>query len=228
MNNTPQVDMFDALLYAAAPYAGRQELEEYFSVEPPMQLSARVKRRIIKRAKRGATPILVYAKRAAMIALVVMAIGFAGVMSIDAVRAALWNAIVGWYEEYIAVAFVQEEMVSAPTEILEYREPRGLGEEFERYEVRRNESSLSVEYENDTVLVIYRQGLLDQFEMFTSNQESEMSEKIEVNGCSGLVASAMTNIGEQLTILWHDDEYAYVLTGNMPVDELLRIAESVR
>jgi len=228
MNNTPQVDMFDALLYAAAPYAGRQELEEYFSVEPPMQLSERVKRRIIKRAKRGATPILVYAKRAAMIALVVMAIGFAGVMSIDAVRAALWDAIVGWYEAYIAVAFVQEEMVSAPTEILEYREPRGLGEEFVRYEMRKNDSGLIVEYESATALIYYRQGLMDQFETFVSNQESTISDEIKVNGYVGMISSAMTNIGEQLTILWHDDEYAYVLTGNMPVDELLRIAESVR
>lgn len=227
MNKKPYVDMLDALLYAAAPYAGQKELAEYFSVEPPMQLSERIKRRIIRRAKRGTVTVMQYAKRVAVIALIVMSIGFAGVLSIDAVRAALWNAIVEWYEEYIAVAFVQEETVSAPTEILEYREPRGLGEEFVRYETGKNESSFSIEYESDSILIFYRQGLLDQFETFLSNQKSEIFNEININGCSGMMTSATTEVGEQLTILWHDDEYTYFLIGNMPLDELLKIAEGV-
>ena len=228
MNKKPYVDMLDALLYAAAPYAGQNELAEYFSVEPPMQLSERIKRRIIRRAKRGTVTVMQYAKRVAVIALIVISIGFAGVLSIDAVRAALWNAIVEWYEEYIAVAFVQEETVSAPTEILEYREPRGLGEEFVRYEVGRNESSLIVEYESDVVLISYRQAVFDQFEIFLSNHESEIFNEIKVNGYPGMITSATTNIEQQLTILWHDDEYTYFIIGNITVDELLKVAESVR
>lgn len=139
MNKVPQVDMLDALLYAAAPYAGQKELEEYSSADPTLRLSDRAKRRIVRRAKQGPSPVWQYAKRVAMIALVVMAVGFGAVLSIDAVRNALVDAIVDWYERYIAVVFVHEEEASAPTEIMEYREPRGLGDEFVRREVRKNQ-----------------------------------------------------------------------------------------
>ncbi|MBQ8397850.1 MAG: DUF4367 domain-containing protein [Clostridia bacterium] len=226
MDKTPQIDMFDAMLYAAAPHAGRRELEEYHAADPAMQLSARAKRRIVKRAKRGPTPILLYAKRVAMIALIVMSIGFAAMLSIEAVREAIVNAIVEWYEESIAVSFMREEEVVAPTEILEYREPRGLGEEFVRYEVRKSQSSMSIDYESDTVLIIYRQGLLESFDAYISNEESVMKD-IQVNGYPGLITLTATEVGQQRTIVWHDNEYSYVITGNMSADELLKLAESV-
>ena len=226
MDKTPQIDMFDAMLYAAAPHAGRRELEEYHAADPAMQRSARAKRRIVKRAKRGPTPILLYAKRVAMIALIVMSIGFAAMLSIEAVREAIVNAIVEWYEESIAVSFMREEEVVAPTEILEYREPRGLGEEFVRYEVRKSQSSMSIDYESDTVLIIYRQGLLESFDAYISNEESVMKD-IQVNGYPGLITLTATEVGQQRTIVWHDNEYSYVITGNMSADELLKLAESV-
>ena len=226
MDKTPHIDMFDAMLYAAAPHAGRRELEEYHAADPAMQRSARAKRRIVKRAKRGPTPILLYAKRVAMIALIVMSIGFAAMLSIEAVREAIVNAIVEWYEESIAVSFMREEEVVAPTEILEYREPRGLGEEFVRYEVRKSQSSMSIDYESDTVLIIYRQGLLESFDAYISNEESVMKD-IQVNGYPGLITLTATEVGQQRTIVWHDNEYSYVITGNMSADELLKLAESV-
>lgn len=228
MDKTPQIDMFDAMLYAAAPHAGRRELEEYHAADPAMQLSARAKRRIVKRAKRGPTPILLYAKRVAMIALIVMSIGFAAMLSIEAVREAIVNAIVEWYEESIAVSFMREEEVVAPTEILEYREPRGLGEEFVRYEVRKNQSSFSVEYESENALVVYRQGLLDGFDTYLSNMKAVEMENIKVCEMPGVITSTSTEWGQQLTIVWHDKEYSYVITGNIPVYQLLKMAKSVK
>lgn len=226
MNKVPQVDMLDALLYAAAPYAGQKELEEYSSADPTLRLSERTKRRIVRRAKQGPSPVWQYAKRVAMIALVVMAVGFGAVLSIDAVRNALVDAIVDWYERYIAVVFVHEEEASAPTEIMEYREPRGLGDEFVRRERGRNQSSFCVEYENESVLIIYRQGLLDCFDTFLSNEETVVN-YVQVNGHPGLITSSTMGNGPQLTIVWHDDEYTYFIIGHMLTDELLKIAESV-
>lgn len=222
-----QNDMFDALLYAAAPYAGQHELEEYASADLDMQLSTRAKRRIARRARRGPMPVLRYVKRAAMIALVVMSLGFASMLSIEAVREALWNAIVEWYEESIAVAFVSKEVVSVPIEILEYREPRGLGEEFVRYEVRKNNNSLKVEYESATVLITYRQGLLEGFDTLLSNEKTVISD-ITVKNCPGLTTSTITEIGQQVTVVWHDNEYTYVISGNVALDVLLKMAESVQ
>lgn len=228
MNKIPQVDMLDAILYAAAPYAGRRELEEYSAADLTMQLPIRTKRRIVKRAKRGPAPILRQLKRVAVIALVVMSVCFAAVLSIEAVREAIWNAIVEWYEESIAVSFVCEEAVSAPTEILEYREPRGLGEEFVRYEVGRNEKSFSVEYESESTLIVYWQGLLNGFDTYLSNIEAVKMDDIKIGELSGVITSTPTELGQQLTIVWHDNEYSYVITGNIFWDKLLQIAESVR
>lgn len=212
MNERPQDDVINALLYVAAPHAGQQELEEYRSADPTLKLTHRAKRRIAKRAKGGPAPVVVYTKRAAIVALVAISLCFAAVLSISAVREAIWDALVSWYEKSIAVSFVSKAQTIVPTEILEYREPRAIEEEFERYEISKTGKGIHIEYEYGEILIIYRQGLLRGFEIQTTNEETMVS-NITINGNKGVLTISKPTDIEYATIIWNDGVYSYKIDG---------------
>lgn len=61
--------------------------------------------------------------RVVVVALVVMSIKFTAMMSISAIRNAVWNAIVEWYDKYISVDNETDDPVSLLTVIEGIRKP---------------------------------------------------------------------------------------------------------
>ena len=235
MHRKFKTDAMDALLYASAQYAGRRELEEYTSADPSVVLSPSADKRLQKRLRQERkhtsenkpySSWFTSAKRAAIIVLAVLSISFVGALSIDAVREAIWNFFVEWGENSIFFKYETEDDTKPPSEILEYKKPR-LGEEFERYEIVKNSMQYVVEYENSNTLIAYHQGLLDGYEVHLSEHSTEMTE-ITVNGYKGVMARFTTGGVQQVDILWTDNVYSYVLTGNVTLEELLKIAESIQ
>ena len=236
MNKTSKIDEMDLLLYSAMPYVEHKEVGVYDkAADIPVTLSEKDKKRILKRIKRAGEyrerhevyrPGLEMFKRVAVIALVVMSLCFTGVMSVEAVRVTLWETIVEWYENSIFFAYVNGDESVVPDRILEYREPV-LGDEYERYEIGRNEFSYVIEYESDQFLITYNQNLLSDYSIVLSNHDTRMTD-ITVNGYSGAMTVFETEGVTQITIIWHDNEYAYRMSGNLGYDELLKVAESVQ
>ena len=226
MSKEQKFDPLDAMLYVAAKQAGSRELEELAQADPTLKLSRRVKRRIIRRAKHNGSTILTYAKRAAMIALVVMSAGFMALLSVEAVRADVWNAVVEWYEKYFDVSY-GDDAVSAPEVILEYREPRGGIEGYTRTEISRSKRNLYIKYMSESVTIAYKQSVLEDYNISVSNDQSTV-QNIEVNGHAGMSFLQEVSNGISTTIIWYDDEYAYRLSGNMPLEVLVQIAETVK
>lgn len=235
MNRTSKIDEMDLLLYSAMPYVEHKEVAAYEkAADVPVTLSEKDKKRILKRIKRAGEyrerhevyrPGLEMFKRVAVIALVVMSLCFTGVMSVEAVRVTLWETIVEWYENSIFFAYVNGDESVVPDKILEYREPV-LGDEYERYEFK-NEFSYVIEYESDEFLVTYSQSLLGDFSVMLSNHDTEMM-NITVNGYPGTMTVFVTEGITNTIIIWHDNEYAYRISGNLSYDELLKVAESVQ
>lgn len=236
MNRTSKIDEMDLLLYSATPYVEHKEVEVYNkAADIPVTLSAKDKKRILKRIKREGEyqehhevyhPRLEKVKRVAIIALVVMSICFTGVMSVEAVRVALWKTIVEWYENSIYFGYANGDDSDVPDKILEYREPV-LGKEYERYEGIKNEYSYTLEYESDQFLISYSQSLLEDYSVMLSNHETKMID-ITVNGYPGIMTVFETEGVTNTTIIWHDDEYVYRMSSNLSYGELLKVAESVR
>lgn len=236
MNKTSKIDEMDLLLYSAMPYVEHKEVAVYDkAADVPVTLSEKDKKRILKRIKRAGEyrerhevyrPGLEMFKRVAVIALVVMSLCFTGVMSVEAVRVTLWETIVEWYENSIFFAYVNGDESVVPDRILEYREPE-LGDEYERYEGIKNEYSYTLEYESDQFLVSYSQNLLKNYSVMLSNHDTEMID-ITVNGYPGTMTVFVTEGITDTTIIWHDNEYAYRISGDLSYDELLKVAESVQ
>lgn len=236
MNRTSKTDEMDLLLYSAMPYVEHKEVAIYEkAADIPVTLSEKDKKRILKRIKRAGEyrerhevyrPVPEMLKRAAVIALVVTALCFTGVMSVEAVRVTLCETIVEWYENSIFFAYVNSDKSVVPDKILKYREPV-LGDEYGRYEIGKNEFSYMIEYESNQFLVTYVQSLLENYSVMLSNHDTEMVD-ITVNGYPGTMTVFVTEGMTDTTIIWHDDEYAYRISGNLGYDELLKVAESVR
>ncbi len=238
MNETPKTDMMDILLYAVAPYACTQELDEYNNADPSLKLSDKAKKRIIKRLKNEQeyqekhekySPAWEYTKRVAVIVLLTLSLSFVSAMSIEAVRTALWEVIMEWGEERIFYWYQSDEEEPAVlTQILEYKEPSAIGEEYTRYEGLKNEYTYTIEYEKDDVLISYSQGLLNNSEAYLSN-ENTVIDNIEVGKYSGKIVTSYVRESVFYTIIWNDNIYKYSICGAGAItkDELIVIAESV-
>ncbi len=236
MNKKAEIDMIDILLYASAPYTGKNEIEAYNAADPEIRLTEKAKKRIQKRLRREQeykerherySPIWEISKRVAIVVLVVLSISFISVMSIEAVRVALWEAILEWSEEWIHVRFVNTaETPELLNEILIYREPRNIGEEFVRYDGLKDEYCYSIEYESDTHIIAYVQDLIKNNSIYTSNEDTVV-ENIMVHDSPGIMTEFESYGITMIRIIWNDGEYSYTLSSNLSYNELLEIAESV-
>lgn len=235
MNKSPRMDDMDILLYAAMPYVKKREVEIYNSADLSEGLSQAATKKICRRLKREKKYILhhevfnpVYDsfKRIAVIALIIMSVGFGCVISVEAVRETLWNTIVEWYENSIFFSYINNNTVTVPDEILEYKEPV-LDNSFYRYEGRKSRYNYVVEYEKTDTLIVYEQSLLSDYEILLSNNDTVMN-MIEINGYEGVVTSFETQGVHTTTIIWNDNVYTYKLVGNVPFDELFSIAKTIQ
>ena len=236
MANTTQIDMFDALLYAAAPYAGKHELQEYNSADPAVKMTEQSKKRILKRLHKEKKfrerhevyrPAWEFLKRVSVWILVVLSISFISAMSIEAVRTALWEAILDWKEEYIHLWYENDDPTANPLSVIEeYREPRAIGDEFVRYEGIKNEYNYKIEYESAEVIISYSQGLLGDDSMYISNEDTELV-YVNIYNMPGIIAKFESNGVVLVNLSWYDQEYMYNLFGNISIDEIIEIAESV-
>ena len=238
MNKSNIPDSIDLLLFEVMPKVNDPDLDLYLTTAPDRCLSRRDKEKIRKRAdaekrfyERNKTyrPALATLKRVAVVFLIVTSVAFASAMSVKAVREALWDIIVGWYEEYIQLDFTKENStVDSTTDSafeFEYKEPR-LDEGYERYVIAQKENQLFVEYEKDMIQIAYHQYLISDMNIYTSNNDTVVTE-IKIGDSNAVAFTFYSNGAEQNTIMWEDGIYFYSIGANLPLDELKAIAETI-
>lgn len=243
MDKTAKFDILEAMLYTAAPLAGQKELDEY-QTAPAAEFSEKAQNKIYKKLCKEQkyyskhekySPVRESFKRVAIIILAVMSISFTCVLSIDAAREAIWNAIIEWSEQFFCFKYCDEPdepdaidetaLPEPPTEILEFKEPV-VDEKFERREINKSPQSYNVEYEYINNLIIYNQQPIYDYHTYISNLDINLT-NIYVNSNKGFRFEEIYEEEIQHAILWNDGIYAYTLFGNIEYDELLNIAESI-
>ena len=236
MNKKAEIDMIDVLLYASAPYTGKNEIAAYNAADPEIRLSAKARKRIQKRLRlereykeqhERYSPVWEISKRIAIVVLVVLSLSFVSVMSVEAVRVALWEAILEWGEESIHIWY--ESTVEEPevlTEIFEYKEPRGIGEEYVRYDGNKTKYNYTIEYESENCSISYSQDLLMNKGLYSSN-ENTVAENIMVHQYQGVMLEYEVYGVKMIQLVWSDNKYIFSLSGNVSSDYLISLAESV-
>lgn len=232
MSRSQNPDNMDILLYAAASYAGKNEFDEFERADES-ELSPKAEKRIFRKIQRRIDyyekreefhPVLETLKRVAVLVLAVMSISFVGALNIEAVRSDIYNAVIQWFDKKLGISF-DDVPADAPDRILDYKEPV-LPEGYERFEVRKDEFGFWVEYENEVSLISYQQKLLNGYNPYVSNERTDV-EDINVKEYYGVKTVFESHGVTTTSIIWKDNEYAYMLSSNLPYEELLRIAESI-
>ena len=171
-------------------------------------------------------PVFHHAKIAGIILVSVISILFAAAMMIQPVRAAFFNAIVQWYDNYIAIRFVSEEDV--PTTIQEVKYPTYLPDGW-RIDLNRQGTG-SVQYtiynSEDTAVVYCQQTIFSPDDEMWFDDTDATIEEIILNG--GKKAQLIKYKEGDYALTWADN-YSYSFFGvQCDMEVLIQLAGSVK
>ncbi|MBO4946557.1 MAG: DUF4367 domain-containing protein [Lachnospiraceae bacterium] len=232
----PKEAVWDALLYAAAPYAGKKELEEYYAADPNVVMPEKARKRMNLRLRRERKyreahetyrPVLVTVQRILVAVATLLAVTLLAFLPSEKVREAMWDTVVEWGEESILVSFVGGDMSDVPTEILEYREPRAIGDEFERTVVYKEPQKYCIIYKDQDITIEYEQRLILNTKIHVSNEETKDT-LIYIDDSKGIATEYLLDGDKYINVIWSDGKYEYWINGNIQIEYIQSLANSVQ
>lgn len=248
-------DKLDVLIALVAKDCGNDDVEMFQNLDTSnVSLSKRFyarQRRAINRYERkpAITILKKFLIRAAVALMILMSIGFMTVMALPGLRSAVFEAVVEWYENYVAVHFepsdtysyesdtqtsepetTEEPLESSTekvslTEIETVKKPTYLPEGAEEDLINNGKSSLIIDYYvGENTIATFSQTLYSNEASFYDN-ESRAFYEISMNGHTALVFEFESN---DKAVIWTDGVYYYsVYSTLLNVDELIKVASSV-
>ncbi|MBR4962099.1 MAG: hypothetical protein IKY52_14475 [Clostridia bacterium] len=163
-------------------------------------------------------------RRSVAACLVIVTVAFASAMCIQPVRAAFWNAIVTWYEDYIGILFISDG--EYPAKIQERKFPE-IPDGWDLVIV--GESDINGLYEITGPAgeyVAYEQRVCAEISQGYDNTECNIRE-ILLNG--NTKAHIITYYQDEALIITWIDQYEYTLLGEIITEEqLIAIAETIK
>ena len=165
-------------------------------------------------------------KRVAAVILIACTLSFAAAMSVEAVRTAIWNAIVTWYDDYVAISFRKDGVGDAPETIVTKKEPMMDG--YEREVLLDSQGMFIVNYVYNDFNVLYSQLVLEENEALFDNTMAALK-TVKIGAYEGQLLIAADK--SAIFLMWNDGEYTYTLqtdSDNGREDQLIHIAQSVQ
>lgn len=233
------VRLFDTLLKAAAAEDFRRELDALPSGQElsgeyalPERLTKRI-RDLIKESDRRSRrkKFLGLAKRAAVIAAIIIPISLGSLLSVEASRNAIFNSVLEWKAEHVDIYF-EETTSGAPAEESpageqsEVWEPQYLPEGFFMAEEKNVGPVHMTTYENGKgASVTFTQTPLDKAGKMSIDSEHTTYHEITIKGEKAVLFEAKGD-QDRSYVLWQSKKTSLVLSSTISKDELIRIAES--
>lgn len=171
--------------------------------------------------------------RVALAVACILVVCLIAVMSISAVRDAIFGAIIEWYDDYISVRFeneipegtVQSEFEEPWKAEMKARRPRRIPEGVE--EVVRLDSRTKVlidYYQNDHLWASYNQSTYNSQNVNVDNN-AIILDHIIINGYEGILFQS--KIKDEKSLIWNDGIYVYCIVTVGTIDELIELSESI-
>ena len=184
-------------------------------------------------------------RRAAVYVMIVMSLLLALILSVSALRNALWNAAVEWFDDHISIRFEQPALPEGPaddpsqnggtttpdlpvapppTTIEEIRKPRDLPEGVEEEQILATSTMVMCDYyRGEEYLFTFTQVPLTDQDVAYDN-DCEIEEIVIKN----YVALLLIYPDGRLTMTWNDNSYRFRLeTESLPSAELIDWANKV-
>ncbi len=254
--NTDIKDKLDVLIALSAKECGNDDVEMFKNLDTSgVELSDGFyakQRRLINRYKRKPASALIRKclVRAAVALMALMSVGFITVMAVPDIREAVFEAVVKWYDNYVAIRFepnggeknegtdqssvsgITDEpdsshpAITPPTKIEKVMKPTYIPEGAEEDVVKNNKFMVIIDYYlGDDLILSFTQTLYNGKDKLFDNK-AKISYDVEVNGYN---AVALEFESSDNAIIWTNGVYYYyVHSAIFDIDELKRIASSVR
>ena len=178
--------------------------------------------------------VLHWAKRIAVVILILVSLIFAGMMSVKAIRDQLTHIVTQWYSKYIDIDFTRDEQAggTSDSDVIDLQNtgmalpsyiPEGYVEEI----VVRSPAIIIVEYHNSNgSLLAYQQQILSSGGALSIDSEGYSSEPVLISGHEGQIFLPSYD-NEAINLVWCDDRFSYFLSGYFDREEMIKIAESI-
>lgn len=195
-------------------------------------ISKKLDKRIRRRIRQNTTEnywsmVPVGIKKAIAAVLVFCTISFATCMSIEAVREDMWNTILKWYDQFVAVFHITD--ATTPNIIEDFREPTLQLAGTERIVETQTDTLNQVHYMvDDDIAMIYYQRLITDSSADFDAEHGCVIETVKIGSFEGQLL--MYDNGNK-ALTWHDGEYIYIMVlyqSFIDNNTLIQLAESVR
>lgn len=226
-------DKLDAMIMMSSHVLAEKSADALLSVdttktEIPKSFAKKVNR-MIKREhrKQEYRELYSFGKHVAAVFLIVCTVSFALVMSVEAVRVALWHTLVEWYEDYIAISYVTDE--STPEFIEDKKEPTSIPDSWEREVIIDSQSMYYIQFTfDDESVITFKQKVFDDNEDWIDGENS-IVENVKIGDYDGDLIKLIDKMSYYL--IWSDGSYSYTIScdnDKLSNEMLIEIAESVR
>ena len=226
-------DKLDALIIMSGDVLIKKNYELYQNTDvsgviKPKSLDRRVMRNINREnRKKEYGNLYKYLRRCAVLILVVCTVSFAVMMSVEAVRSAVWNAIIEFFDDYLSITYVMDSEV--PDKIEQKSEPEIGRPEWEKQVVADNNSMYVVVYrENGEKIITYMQRVIDENNTWFDNENTEI-QNIKIGEMSAVLVFR-TDM-QTYSLSWSDGRYEYSLeshSSEITKEDLISFAKTLR
>lgn len=227
--------LFDAILKAAVAEAFEKEIaglpvhEALTGYNPSSGLDKRIGSLIrnnyrkirVKRFKKG------FGKAAACLC-VLLAVSSIVLMSVEATRVALFNAVLEWHDRYTQIQFEETDLQSGETSIQGgiYR-PTYLPDGFSETTIKPGEIMTMIIYENEAEdKIIFTQEKAGTGTTAVDNEHTDYFE-IQISGSKAYLFKAQEEDNASI-LIWENNGTVFNLLSVIDSDELIRIGESIK
>lgn len=203
--------------------------------------------RIVEKHKHHSTVLAIKKMMLCLIAavIIVSSLGFTTIMAIEPMRKAVFEVVIEWHKNYIAIRYEQDTETPAdpvqdgegetttnpvilpPATIEEARKPTSIASDIIEDVVIQNKTFVCIDYyKGEKLAYTFNQMTLSQGDMYIDN-EGAIVGTVDINGNEGTL---IQHAGfSAITIIWSDGEYLYqIITQITPLNELLEVCKSVQ
>lgn len=142
------------------------------------------------------------------------------IVTVEAYRTRVFKIITTIYDTFTSII---TETDNVPfNEAPEFIIPSYIPEGFEIINERQSDISIKIDYANDNKILVYKQGIIANSELRIDTEGTKI-ENIIIKGYS---VNYVFNKG-MYNAYWFDNEYSYLIAGEISFEELLKVIEGV-
>lgn len=148
-----------------------------------------------------------------------------GLLSVQASRVFIFNAVLEWKDKYVSVKF-EDDNEATLKKSGEYS-INYISDGLKIYDKKVNGANISIRYKNKADIIIYLswRPITDAGELLVDSENTNYY-KTKINGYEAYVFEAKS-INDRNIIVWQDKDNTLKLFSTIKVDELIKMAESI-